>query len=71
MKKVTVTKGSNVEVKPFVLESFTVQKETQDTVQKVTKKELKSLAKELGLGYDDESIAFAKKLLNAHLKKSV
>jgi hypothetical protein len=63
MRKVTVVKGSNVEVKPFVLEDF--------TVQKVSKKELKSLAKELGLGYDDESIAFAKKLLNAHLKKSV
>lgn len=36
-------------------------------MNKITKKELKHLADDLGLVYDDSQIVFAKKLLNAYL----
>lgn len=36
-------------------------------MNKITKKELKNLADELGLVYDDSQIVFTKKLLNAYL----
>ncbi len=69
MKKVEVVKSSEVEVTPFVLQDFTAN-DTEATVSEaVSKKELKSLAKELGLAYDDEHIAFTKKLINAYMKK--
>ncbi len=69
MKKVEVVKASEVEVTPFVLQDFTAS-DTEITVSEpVSKKELKSLAKELGLAYDDEHIAFTKKLINAYIKK--
>ena len=71
MRKVTVVSNSKVEVKPFVLEDFTVQKKMQSTLQPVSKKELKSLAKELGLDFDAQSIAFSKKLINAYIKRSI
>ena len=70
MKKVTVVKNSEVGVKPFILEDFIAPKENQTIVQEVSKKELKALAKELELKYDDTDIAFSKKLLNAHIKKN-
>ena len=69
MKKVEVVKPSEVEVTPFVLQDFTVN-DTEITVSEpVSKKELKLLAKELGLAYDDEHIAFTKKLINVYIKK--
>lgn len=71
MRKVTVVQASEVEIKPFVWDDFTGDKETHSTLKQVNKKELKVLAKELGLDYDDENIAFAKKLINAYIKRSV
>ena len=71
MRKVAVVSNSKVEVKPFVLEDFTVQKKMQSTLQPVSKKELKSLAKELGLDFDAQSIDFSKKLINAYIKRSI
>ena len=71
MRKVTVVSNAKVEVKPFVLEDFTVQKKMQSTLQPVSKKELKSLAKELGLDFDAQSIDFSKKLINAYIKRSI
>lgn len=69
MKKVLVVKADEVEVKPFHLKNFT-QSETGRTVsKKVTKKELKSLAKKIGLTCSDEEIASIKKLIEATMAK--
>jgi len=62
-----VVKANEVEVKPFVLDDFIQKDLKQDMTKKVTKKELKHLADDLDLVYDDTQIVFAKKLLNAYL----
>ena len=67
MKKIEVVKANEVEVKPFVLDDFIQKDIKQDMTKKVTKKELKHLADDLDLVYDDTQIVFAKKLLNAYL----
>ncbi len=64
-----MVKSSEVEVTPFVLQDFTANDTVSVSSEPVSKKELKSLAKELGLAYDDEHIAFTKKLINAYMKK--
>ncbi len=69
MKRVEVVKASEVEVTPFVLQDFTGNNTEAIVSELVTKKELKLLAKELGIVYDDVTIAFAKKLINAYIKK--
>lgn len=69
MKKVEVVKPSEVEVTPFVLQDFTANDTETVSSEQVSKKELKALAKELGLAYDDEHIIFTKKLINAYMKK--
>jgi hypothetical protein len=67
LKKVEVVKANEVEVKPFALDDFTQDEVKQSMIKKVTKKELKNLADDLGLAYDDTEIVFAKKLLSAYL----
>ena len=67
MKKIEVVKANEVEVKPFVLDDFIQKDIKQDMTKKVTKKELKHLADDLDLVYDDTQIVFAKKLLNAYI----
>jgi hypothetical protein len=67
LKKVEVIKANKVEVKPFILDDFIQDKVQQSMMDKVTKKELKKLANELGLVYDDAQIAFTKTLLNAYI----
>ena len=69
MKKVEVVKASEVEVTLFDLQDFTATDTETVSFELVSKKELKSLAKELGIAYDDEHIAFTKKLINAYIKK--
>jgi len=64
-----VVKNTEVEVKPFMIDDFTQNKETPVSMKKVTKKELKALADSLALDYSDEDITFSKKLLNAYLAK--
>jgi hypothetical protein len=64
-----MVKASEVEVKPFVLDDFTQDKETHGSMKKVTKKELRTLADDLGLKYEDLDIVFTKKLMTAYLKK--
>lgn len=62
-----VVKANEVEVKPFSLDNFTQDEVNQSMMRNITKKELKLLAEDLGLTYDDAQIVFAKKLLNAYL----
>ena len=64
-----MVKSIEVEVKPFMLDDFTQNKETPASMKKVTKKELKALADNMGLEYSDDKITFSKKLLNAYLVK--
>ena len=67
MKKVEIVKANEVEVKPFILDDFTQHEVAHSMIKKVTKKELKHLADNLGLAYDDAQIVFTKKLLSAYL----
>ena len=67
MKKVEIVQSNEVEVKPFILDDFIQDKEQRSMMDKVTKKELRKLADDLGLAYDDAQIVFTKKLLNAYL----
>ena len=69
MKRVEVVKASEVEVTPFVLQDFTENNTEAIVSEPVSKKELKLLAKELSLTYDDKDITFAKKLINAYIKR--
>jgi hypothetical protein len=67
LRKVEVVKPKEVEVKPFSLDDFTQSKAKSSSMGKVSKKELKSLAKKLGLDYSDEQIEFTKKLITVYL----
>ena len=69
MKKVSVIKNTEVEVKAFHLDDFTQKNEKDTLITKVTKKELKNIAETLGLDYKEADIIFSKKLLNAYLEK--
>lgn len=69
MKKVEVVKANEVEVKPFIVSDFIQSKEKTDRIGKVSKKELKSLAKEIGLDHSDDQIQFTKKLIETYLAK--
>jgi len=69
LRKIEVAKVNEVEVKPFILDDFTQSKAKSSTMRKVSKKELKSLAKKLGLDYNDEQIEFTKKLMTEYLAK--
>ena len=67
MKKVEVVKAHEVEVQPFSLDDFTQDDEKQNMTGNISKKELKQLAEDIGLSYNEAQIMFAKKLLNAYL----
>lgn len=69
MRKITVVKNVEVDIKAFNMGDFTQDKETRGSMNKVTKKELKVLAERLGLTYSEDEINFSKKLLNAYLTK--
>jgi len=69
LKKAKIVTSDEVKVQPFVLSDFIKDKAPRDTMAKVSKQELKSLAETLGLSYDDSQIVFAKKLLSAYLQR--
>ncbi len=69
MKKVEVVKAREVEIKPFRLSDFTRNRENIYNIEKVSKKELKRLAKKIGLDHSDEQIQFTKKLIEIYLAK--
>lgn len=64
-----MVKASEIKVKAFALDDFTQDKETDGTMKKVSKKELRTLADNLGLIYEDADIIFTKKMMIAYLKK--
>ena len=67
MKKIQIVKADEVEVKPLVVDDFIRDGVKQSMMKKVTKKELKHMADELGLDYDNAQIIFAKKLISAYV----
>ncbi len=69
MKKVEVVKAREVEIKPFTVSDFIHNRENSHRAEKVSKKELKRLAKEIGLEYSEDQIQFSKKLIEAYLAK--
>ncbi|KYJ86391.1 hypothetical protein [Sulfurovum riftiae] len=71
MKKVEVVSANEVEVKPLDLRQFIVDDVQNRTVKSVSKREIREMAEALGLSYDDSKISFAKKLMNAYMKKEI
>ncbi len=69
MKKVEVVKANEVEIKSFTVSNFTQKRENTDSIEKISKKTLKNLAKEIGLDYNNDQILFAKKIIEAYLAK--
>lgn len=69
MKRVEVVSAANMKVSPFVLGEFIAQPNTSKIDKKVTKKALRSVAKELDLSYKESEIEFAKKVINAYLER--
>ena len=69
MKKVTLVQASEVEVKPFNLADFSAQKADEKKEEKISKKTVRRLAKEMGLRPSDEELLLAKKLLEAYVAK--
>lgn len=76
MRKVNVVNVADVEVEPFIFHDFIHRSDTgaetkkRDAV-KVSKKELRHLAKEMGLNYNEEALTAVKKLLEAYLAQRV
>ena len=70
MRKVTVVKSSEVEIKPFIVDDFISLKESPIPMKQVSKNELKALSVELGLSTDKSHLLFAKKILNAYIKRN-
>lgn len=69
MKKVEVVKAKELDIKPFIFSDFRDNIEKLPCIKKVSKKELKRLAEEIGLEYSNEQIQFSKNLLEAYLAK--
>lgn len=69
MKRVEVISQEGVKVSPFILSEFTPLPHTSEKYKKVTKKALKSIAKELGIKYDESHLEFAKKTINVYLER--
>ena len=65
----TVVRAEEVEVKPLDLQLFTVKNREKKVFTSVSKKELKEIAENLGLSYNDEKISFAKKIINAYIEE--
>lgn len=66
-----VVSANEVEVKPLDLRQFIVDDVQNRTVKSVSKREIREMAEALGLSYDDSKISFAKKLMNAYMKKEI
>jgi len=71
LRKVEVVKAEEVDVEPLEVQHFVVEKREGRILRTVSKKELKKIAESLGLVYNDAQINFAKKLMNAYMKKEI
>jgi len=71
LKKVEVVRAEEVEVKLFDPAAFTLVHSKKSSMKTVTKKEIRGIAEELGLSYDEVQLSFAKKVVNAYMKKEI
>ncbi len=69
MKEAVVAEGSEIEIVSFRIEDFMKDEAKSVTIEKITKKEIKHMAKEMGLSVDDEKLAFAKRIVNAYITR--
>ena len=69
MKEAVVAEGFEIEIVPFRIENFMKDEAKSVTIEKITKKEIKYMAKEMGLSIDDEKLAFAKRIVNAYITR--
>ena len=69
MKRAEVRKAGSVETRPLGTGAFIEAEVKPVTMEKITKKQIKEAAKELGLAYDDEKILFTKRVFAALMKK--
>ena len=69
MKKIEIVKANEVDVKPFTVSNFTENRMKSTRVEKISKKTLKNIAKEIGLDYNNDQILFTKKIIETYLAK--
>jgi len=69
LKKVLLVSADEVNIRHFELETFIQRPGEKEYQDKVSKKVLKNVAKELGLDYSDEEIRNIKKLIEAYRDK--
>ncbi len=70
MKIVEVVHASSVKVEALDFKSF-LSFEKKERSEKITKKMVKKIAKQLKLNYSESEILFAKKIMTAYLKDRI
>lgn len=70
MIKVEVVKVNEIEIKPFEITDFVQKYSVSEDMTRVSKKELRALAKDLGLDYNGTNIDFSKRLMNEYIKRN-
>ena len=69
MKRAVWAKAGTVEFHPLKLEDLAETEAKPVTMDKITKKKIKTVAKELKLDYDEEKLLFAKKIMTYYMTK--
>ncbi len=63
MKRAEVFKAGSMKTRPVVPEDFIEAEAKSVTMEKISKKQIRTMAEELGLAYDEAQVSFAKKIL--------
>ncbi len=69
MRRVQVAKAGTYKSKPLKLEKFMVGEQGCQSVEKISKKEIRAIAQRLKLPFDEANVRFAKAVINAYLTK--
>ncbi len=69
MRRIQVAKAGTYKSKPLKLEKFVDREWGCQSVEKITKKEIRAIAKRLELPFDEDNVRFAKAVINAYLTK--
>ena len=70
MRWAKLRKAGTVSVKPLEITDFTEVKAKPVTMRKITKKQIRQAADEMGLSYEEEGVVFAKKVLSHLMGKA-
>jgi hypothetical protein len=71
LKKVEVVGAEEVEVRSFDPALFTPFRSGKYGMETVTKKKIREIAEQLELSYNEAQVSFAKKVVNAYIKKEI